>query len=98
MDAVKAYKGVGMEGPIATWYAKSTAKSMNDYTAEARRVAALLPAQGAVLEVAPGPGYFAIELSKLGDYRITGLDVSRSMVEIARRNAVRAGAPVDFQQ
>jgi len=55
-----------------------------------------------VLEVAPGPGYFAIELAKLGDYQITGLDISRTFVEIARRNAEEAGSEVasrvDFRQ
>ena len=30
-----------------------------------------------VLEVAPGPGYFCIELAKLGAYSITGLDISQ---------------------
>jgi ubiquinone/menaquinone biosynthesis C-methylase UbiE len=50
-----------------------------------------------VLEVAPGPGYFAIELAKLGSYPITGLDVSRTMVDIAKENARKAGVAVDFQ-
>lgn len=35
----------------------------------------------AVLEVAPGPGYFAVELAKLGRFHVTGLDVSRTFVE-----------------
>ena len=33
-------------------------------------------ADNTVLEVAPGPGYFAIELSKLGKYKIIGMDIS----------------------
>ena len=64
--SVKAYKGAGMEGLVANWYAKNTARSMNDFRADARRVAALLQPNDKVLEVAPGPGYFAIELAKLG--------------------------------
>ena len=67
--AVKAYKGAGMEGMVAKWYARNTAKSMNDFRSEARRVAALLEPGANVLEVAPGPGYFAIELAKLGGYK-----------------------------
>jgi len=94
---VKAYKGLGMEGGIAKWYARNTAKSMPDFAADARRVAELLPAGASVLEVAPGPGYFAIELSKLGPYRITGLDISRSFVEMARKNAAQARASIDFE-
>jgi ubiquinone/menaquinone biosynthesis C-methylase UbiE len=99
----KAYKGVGMEGFTAKWYASLTSKSMDDFTALAKRVAAELPAGARVLEVAPGPGYFAIELAKLGlkepgGYRITGLDISRTFVDIAQDNAKAAGVAVDFRQ
>jgi len=93
---VKPYKGLGMEGAIAKWYASLTKKSMDDFKALARRTAARVPAGGCVLEVAPGPGYFAIELAKLGDYRITGLDISSTFVEIARSNAAKANVHVDF--
>jgi len=95
--AAKGYKGMGMSGPVAKWYAKSTGKMRSDFEREARRVAALVAPGAQVLEVAPGPGYFAIELAKLGDYRITALDVSKSFVEIARRNATDAGVVVDFR-
>ncbi len=44
------------------------------------------------------PGYFAIELAKLGSYRITGLDISRTLVEIARAKAAEAGVAVDFRR
>ena len=93
----KAYKGIGMEGFIANWYAKTTAKSMNDFKSDASRVASLLAPNAKVLEVAPGPGYFAIELAKLGSYEVVGLDISKTFVEIARRNAVQAGVKVEFQ-
>ena len=96
--ATKGYKGMGMNGAIARWYAKSTANAMKDYIAEARRVAGLVAPGARVLEVAPGPGYFSIELAKLGDYRVTGLDISKSMVEIAQRNAASAGVTVEFRQ
>jgi ubiquinone/menaquinone biosynthesis C-methylase UbiE len=95
--AAKAYKGVGMQGFIARWYSRNTAKSMPDFVSDARRVAAMLQPGDKVLEVAPGPGYFAIELAKLGDYHVTGLDISRTFVEIARRNAGKAKVDVDFQ-
>jgi ubiquinone/menaquinone biosynthesis C-methylase UbiE len=51
-----------------------------------------------VLKVAPGAGDFAIELAKLGNYHITGLDISETFVEIAKRNAEEAKVDVDFQQ
>ena len=95
---VKPYKGLGMEGAVAKWYAALTRKSLAEFKALARRAAEQIPPQSAVLEVAPGPGYFAIELAKLGDYRITGLDVSETFIEIARKNAEEAGVQVDFRR
>lgn len=50
-----------------------------------------------VLEVAPGPGYFAVELARLDDFEITGLDISYTFVDIARANARAARVHVDFQ-
>src|SRR6202000_710820 len=40
----------------------------------------------------------AIELAKRGRYAVTALDVSRTFVEIARRNAAEASVKIDFQQ
>ncbi len=96
--SVKAYKGMGMEGWIAKWYAANTRKGLEDFRALARRVAGQLALGSQVLELAPGPGYFAIELAKLSSYQITGLDISRSFVEIARRNAGEEKVAVDFRQ
>ncbi|HTV58829.1 MAG TPA: class I SAM-dependent methyltransferase [Verrucomicrobiae bacterium] len=94
----KAYKGLGMEGAIAKWYASLTRKSLEDFRALARRVAAQILPGSRVLEVAPGPGYFAIELAKLGDYKITGLDISETFVEIASANAANENVRVDFRR
>lgn len=94
----KPYKGVGMEGMIATWYAKNTGRSMAEFQNLAKRIADGLRPGGCVLEVAPGPGYLAIELARLGIVRIAGIDVSRSFVRIARENAARAGVEIDFQE
>ena len=93
----KGHKGMGMEGFTARWYSSLTRKSLAEFQALARRFAGELPPHSRVLEVAPGPGYFAIELAKLGDYRVTGLDISHTLVDIARRNAREAGVPVDFR-
>jgi SAM-dependent methyltransferase len=46
---------------------------------------------------APGPGFFAIELAKLDDFKITGLDISRTLVQIATENARKAGINIDFR-
>jgi ubiquinone/menaquinone biosynthesis C-methylase UbiE len=95
--SVKAQKGPGMEGYKARWYANLTRKSMSEFRTLARRVADQLPRGARVLEVAPGPGYFAIELAKLGKYLVWGLDISRTFVDIARGNAREAGIIVDFR-
>src|ERR1700722_20575232 len=71
---------------------------MGEFTALARRVAEKLPPRASVLELAPGPGYFAIELAKLGDYRIKGLDISETFVEIARANAADANVEIDYRR
>jgi ubiquinone/menaquinone biosynthesis C-methylase UbiE len=87
-----------MEGMVARWYASTTGTTIHEFTKLARRVANQLPQGSAVLEVAPGPGYFSIELAKLGAYSITGLDISHTLVEIAREKAAQAGVQVDFRQ
>ncbi len=83
---------------VAKWYATNTGKTLDEFTKLARRIAAQLPRDSNVLEVAPGPGYFSIELAKLGSYSITGLDISHTFVEIASRKATEAGVQVDFRQ
>jgi len=92
----KAYKGVAMEGPIASWYTKNTGRDLRRFTGTARDVAARVPPRGAILEVAPGPGYLSIELAKRG-YEMTAVDISRSFVRIARDNAANAGVRVDVR-
>ncbi|HEX7942779.1 MAG TPA: class I SAM-dependent methyltransferase [Gemmatimonadaceae bacterium] len=92
----KPYKGPAMEGVIANWYARNT-KRDGRHRAGADTLAASLPAGARVLEVAPGPGYLAIELARRGDFRVSGLDISESFVRIARDNARAEGAAIDFQ-
>jgi ubiquinone/menaquinone biosynthesis C-methylase UbiE len=94
----KAYRGIGMEGPIARWYTSTVRKHMEDYVDLAERISNALPENSRVLEVAPGPGYFSIELARRGNFRITGLDISETFVTIASENAMRAGVAIDFQQ
>jgi ubiquinone/menaquinone biosynthesis C-methylase UbiE len=85
-------------GIMAKWYASNTSEIMKDYVDIARRIASQIPEGSRVLEVAPGPGYFSIELAKLGSYAITGLDLSHTMVEMAQKKAAEAGVRVEFKQ
>ena len=96
MATAKAYKGLPMEGMIATWYARNTGRDMRRFTDTARLVAERVRPGGDVLEVAPGPGYLAIELAKRG-YEVAALDISRTFVRIARENAAKSGVTVDVR-
>ena len=95
--ASKGYKGLGMNGFIATWYAKNTQKNMIAYQRSAQLVAEMVSEGATILELAPGPGYLAIELARLGNYHIVGLDISATFVEIAQEKAKEAGVAIDFR-
>lgn len=94
--AVKAYKGLGMEGSLARWYDRTTRKDMPEIRQLATRIAAMVPGGGSVLEVAPGPGFLSIELAKRG-LQVRAIDISKSFVEIARKNAAADGVKARFQ-
>jgi ubiquinone/menaquinone biosynthesis C-methylase UbiE len=89
-----------MEGMVARWYAgiRSSGKQAEEYRRQASRLTAGLPDGAKVLEVAPGPGYLAIEMARLGGIRVSGVDISRTFVQIATDNASRAGVSADFRR
>ncbi|HWG05321.1 MAG TPA: class I SAM-dependent methyltransferase [Beijerinckiaceae bacterium] len=95
--ATKPYIGMGMEGSIARWYEKNTAKDMQAFRCLADRIADLVAAGSAILEVAPGPGFLAVELAKRG-FAVAGLDISKTFVDLANKNAEKSGARVRFEQ
>jgi ubiquinone/menaquinone biosynthesis C-methylase UbiE len=90
-------RGPGMEGWVARWYEKSTKKYDPEFRELADQVAGSVRDGGAVLEVAPGPGYLAVELAKRG-LDVTGLDISKTFVERGRERASSAGVDVQFVQ
>jgi ubiquinone/menaquinone biosynthesis C-methylase UbiE len=97
VKAARPYKGIAMEGLIAKWYTKVRERDQEVGTV-VRQVSEILPAGSRILEVAPGPGYLAIELVKTGKYQVVGLDISKSFVEIARAKAQEAKVAVEFRQ
>ncbi|HLY25711.1 MAG TPA: class I SAM-dependent methyltransferase [Aggregatilineales bacterium] len=94
----KGEKGFISTGMMASWYAGITAKSMNEFVSDAKRMTKYLSAGDAVLEVAPGPGYLSVALAKLGNYRIVGMDISQAFVDIATQKAKEADVQVEFRQ
>ncbi len=95
-QTAKAYKGMAMEGIIATWYAKN-ARRDDEFNHWVQLINTTVAPNSRVLEVAPGPGYLSIALAKSGKYHVTGLDISRSFVEIAQTKAKEADVSVDFR-
>jgi ubiquinone/menaquinone biosynthesis C-methylase UbiE len=93
----KAHKGAGMEGFVATWYARQTAKDTERWQSTAHRLAEYIGPDSRVLEIAPGPGYLAIEIARRTNCRMVGLDISHSFVRIAGENARAAGIAIEFK-
>ena len=89
---------MGMEGSVARWYEKTTRKDMNQYQELAMRLEANLPAGSDVLEVSPGPGFLSIELARSGKLHVHALEISKTFVDLASRNAADAHVNVDIQQ
>ncbi len=79
MKQQRRFKDLGIEGATARWYDNNTRKSRLTEMKEYVKVASKYLYDGySVLEVAPGPGYLAIELAKLGICnKIIGLDISK---------------------
>ncbi len=96
-STMKPYKGLPMEGAVAKWYARNTTRDRNRFETVARSICERVPQGSHVLEVAPGPGYLAIELARNG-MRVTAVDISKSFVEMVRRNAASAGVAIDVRQ
>src|SRR5690242_15211719 len=89
----KGYKGLPMEGMIARWYTKNTGRAPEQKIIF-NKVKNVLPSNASVLEVAPGPGFLAIEFAKAG-HKVTALEISKTFVEIALANAKEAKLKVD---
>ena len=53
------------------------------------------PEEIRVLDIATGPGFFAIILARAG-YRVTAVDLTPSMLEMARQNAGETADLIDF--
>jgi ubiquinone/menaquinone biosynthesis C-methylase UbiE len=99
LKLARKFKDLGLKGRQAQQYDTfSREYRMGDFQEYASLAASYLGQGASVLEVAAGPGYFCIELAKLGDFKITGLDISDDLVGIARTNASQAGVAVDFVQ
>ncbi len=94
--AKKPCIGISMEGRLATWYAKMTRKDMHEFQNLAGDLKKELPKGSRILEIAPGPGFLSVELAKLGDCKVTGLDISQSFVKMASQLAKKEAVGARF--
>jgi ubiquinone/menaquinone biosynthesis C-methylase UbiE len=93
----------GIEGYFAVKYAEwaRNSETMRDGYRKLAASAASAIQSGKVLEVGPGPGYVSIEVARLlPQVEVVGLDLSETMIEIARQNADEHGVSerVEFRQ
>ncbi|GHV83978.1 methyltransferase type 11 [Spirochaetia bacterium] len=99
MKYFRQFKDLGITGPFTRWYDKNTRTNrIAEMQGYAKEVASHINDNANVLEVAPGPGYLSIELAKLGNYNIIGMDISADFVEICKTNAKRENVNVIFVQ
>ncbi len=60
-----------------------------------KAIKANVPEHGKVIELGCGAGNYVIWFAKMG-YQVTGVDISKNAIEIARRSAMTAGVNCDF--
>lgn len=96
----KKFQDLEIKGKKAIYYDKITREHhMGEMKEQAKEVSKYIKDGDSVLEIAPGAGYLSIELSKLGNYKITGMDISSDLIEICKQNALGAGVKnINFQQ
>jgi ubiquinone/menaquinone biosynthesis C-methylase UbiE len=99
MNFFKRFQDLGIYGEKAKYYDKMTRENRLGLIKEqAKEIAGHIKSGDSVLEIAPGAGYLSIELARLGNYKITGMDISQDLVDICKKNATDAGVQVDFLQ
>ncbi|MGD2098099.1 MAG: class I SAM-dependent methyltransferase [Desulfobacterales bacterium] len=79
-------------GVLATAYEKGTRMVIKSYYSRvAEEIVAHLPGDR-ILDIGTGPGYLPVEIAKRSAaVRITGIDLSRKLLDMARSNAAKAG-------
>lgn len=89
-QTLKQLLSEGVEGYFAIKYAEFAGNSeemQNEYRRLAEKVVSLFEG-GKLLEIGPGPAYISIEIAKrLPKVEIIGLEISDTMIEIAKKNA-----------
>ena len=79
-------------GPLASSYEKATRLAIDLYYSKVADEIVSSFQQGLILDLGTGPGYLPIEiLKRSSNVKIIGVDLSRRLIHMARKNAQLAG-------
>ena len=79
-------------GLLASAYEKATRQVIESYYRPVADEILDHMDAGAILDIGTGPGYLPIEIAgRSPDLHITGIDLSRKLIEMARSNSAKAG-------
>ena len=79
-------------GLLASSYEKASRMVIDVYYSQVADELVSHIRQGSVLDLGTGPGYLPVEIVKRApDITITGVDLSRKLIDMARNNAQKAG-------
>jgi ubiquinone/menaquinone biosynthesis C-methylase UbiE len=99
MKFFRRFQDLGIECEKAKYYDRLTREHrMDEMKEQAAEVAKHVKDGDSILKIAPGAGYLSVEISRLGKYKITGMVISKELVEICKRNAEEASANISFEQ
>jgi len=98
VSVIRKFKDIGITGSFTTRrYNKNTRDArLGEMREYAKEVTRHIKEDAFVLEVAPGPGYMSIELAKMGNFNITGIDISPDFIKICKANAESENVNVSF--
>jgi ubiquinone/menaquinone biosynthesis C-methylase UbiE len=78
--------------PMASVYEKATRMVIESYYSQVAEEIVSKLRSGIILDLGTGPGYLPIEIVKRApSIRIDGIDLTRGLIRIAQKNAVKAG-------
>ena len=86
------FKYERIPGLLATSYEKASRMVIDGYYSQVANEIVSHIRQGSMLDLGTGPGYLPVEIVKRApDIKITGIDLSRQLIQMARINAQEAG-------
>ena len=86
------FKYERIPGPLVSSYAKASRMVIDGYYSQVADEITSYIRQGSMLDLGTGPGYLPIEIvNRAPEIHITGVDLSRKLIHMARLNAQKVG-------